>query len=255
MKDIKKTFSLGGFAKFSFGILSDHTLVLVTAISCMFTNASLFALQFSDIKNRKKLFLYAGDLVDLRARHSSYKNFIGLSLGLSDAHHIKHDVTKPFDLRDNSVDIFQSEDVFEHIEYDLLPSVLEEVFRVLKPGGFCRISVPDYRCDLLIARSIKDMDGNILFDPGGGGSYKNGKVIRGGHVWFPTIESVTHLVQCSSFSRSGRIKFLQYYDEEGNSIIHPTDYSICKVKRTPDFDKRVQNPRRVMSLVVDLYKK
>ena len=33
-------------------------------------------------------------------------------------YHIKHDVTKPIPLNNNTVDIVQSEDVMEHIEYN-----------------------------------------------------------------------------------------------------------------------------------------
>lgn len=226
---------------------------LTLFISCAILLATCaHALQFDDIKDRESIYLYAGDLA-VSFPHLR-KKFIGLSLQKSDHFHIQHDVTKPLDLEDNTVDVFQSEDVFEHIEYNALPSVLNEIYRVLKPGGICRISMPDYRCDLLIARSIKDKDGNIVFDPGGGGAYVQGKVINGGHLWFPKFESVKQLMENSAFTKFGSVEFLQYYDEEGNPVIRPTDYSICVVDRTPDFDPRVQNPRRPMSIVVDLRK-
>ncbi len=50
------------------------------------------------------------------------------------------------------------------------------------------------------------------------------------------------------------ISFLHYYDENGDGILHEIDYSIARVMRTPDHDKRVQNPRRPMSIVVDCRK-
>lgn len=77
------------------------------------------------------------------------KNFIGLSLTNSNNYHIKRDVTKPIELNDNTVDIYQSEDVFEHIEYLELNKVFNEIYRVLKPGGLFRLSMPDYKCDIL----------------------------------------------------------------------------------------------------------
>ena len=44
------------------------------------------------------------------------------------------------DLLDNSVDIYQSEDVFEHIEYKkLLTNVFNEIYRVLKPEWIIKI--------------------------------------------------------------------------------------------------------------------
>ncbi len=211
-------------------------------------------LTFNDIKNKNKLYLYAGAIPEQFRYIPIYNKFIGLSLLKGDTRQIQHDLTHPFDLPDNCVDVFQSEDVFEHIEYDSLPAVLNEIYRVLKPEGFCRISLPDYRCDYLIERSMKSEDGELLFDPGGGGHYINGKVCNGGHVWFPKIESMSALIKKTQFHTHGRVNFLQYYDEEGNPIVHPTDYSVCHVHRTPDFDQRVQNPRRPLSLVVDLYK-
>lgn len=211
----------------------------------------LEALSFEEIKSREYIYLYAGDVPET---HSNYKKFIGLSLTKDNQNHIKHDVTKLIPLEDNTVDIYQSEDVFEHIEYHKLPSVLDEIYRVLKVGGFCRISVPDYRCDVLYKRSHKNAAGKIFFDPNGGGRYVNGKVVDGGHLWFPVYESVKNLLSRTKFHTHGRIDFLQYYNERGKSIIKKTDYSECFVKRTPDFDIRVKSPRRVMSIVVDLFK-
>ena len=43
---------------------------------------------------------------------------------------------------------------------------------------------------------LKDDEGNLIFDAGGGGSYdtENKKVINGGHVWFPRYNSVKELM-------------------------------------------------------------
>jgi predicted SAM-dependent methyltransferase len=56
-------------------------------------------------------------------------------------------------LQDNCVESYQAEDVFEHIDYDKLPEVINEIYRVLKPGGYFRLSVPDYGSDVYIERS------------------------------------------------------------------------------------------------------
>ena len=101
---------------------------------------------FNDIKNKENIYLYAGDM---GVKTRLVKPFIGLSLSKLDEYHIKHDVTLPMNLNDNSVDIYQSEDVFEHIEYQKLICVFNEINRVLKVGGLFRLSVPDYRCDIL----------------------------------------------------------------------------------------------------------
>ncbi len=196
---------------------------------------------------RRRIFLYAGDVPE----DPRYEKYVGLSLSKSDLHHIHHDVTNALPLPDSCVDIYQSEDVFEHIDSGKLESVLTEIYRVLKPGGLFRLSMPDYRCDLLRERSLKDDRGNIVFDPGGGGEYIDQKVVKGGHVWFPTYEQVYGILKSTPFTE---VTFYHYYREDGTAITNAIDYSLGFVKRTPDNDERVQSPYRPMSIVVDCRK-
>jgi SAM-dependent methyltransferase len=179
--------------------------------------------------------------------------FTGLSLFRDDKFHIKHNITHQIELNDNTVDVVQSEDVFEHIEYQDLTKVLCDIYRVLKPGGYLRMSVPDYRCDVLYERSVKDDSGSILFDAGGGGRYDaiNNKVVDGGHVWFPRYETVKTLLNTTPFER---YTFYHYYNEWNEPITDDIDYSKGYVQRTPDHDDRVKYPKRPMSIVVDCFK-
>ena len=211
-------------------------------------------MKFEDIENDDNIYLYLGDMPK-ENRDYINKNFIGLSLTNNNTHHIQHDVTNPIPLKDNSVDIVQSEDVMEHIEYDMLKKSINEIYRVLKPGGLFRLSMPDYNCDILYKRSEKDSNGNIIFDQGGGGKYDrtNKKVILGGHVWFPVFSSVKSLLESTNFLND-KINYLHYYDNNNNSITNKIDYSKGYVHRTPDHDNRVKNPYRAMSIVVDCYK-
>lgn len=211
-------------------------------------------MKFEQIVNDTTVHLYLGDL-DMQRRTFTRKKFIGLSLTKNDDIHIQHDVTKPYELKDNSVDSVQSEDVMEHIEYDSLKGCINEIYRILKPGGLFRLSMPTYECDILYNRSKKDKEGNIVFDAGGGGSYDNvnKKVIRGGHVWFPTYHTVKQLLLSTNFDEN-KIDFLHYYDEEKRPVLKTIDYSLGYISRTPDNDSRVQNPRRPMSIVIDCYK-
>lgn len=206
-------------------------------------------LTFDDIRDWDKIFLYAGDI--LRKKEYDIDGIVGLSIRKADYRTIQHDICERYPLPDNRVDAYQAEDVFEHIAYDKLVGVINEIYRVLKPGAYFRLSVPDYGCDILRDRSTKDADGNIIFDREGGGVYEDGQVREGGHVWFPTYEKVLDLIQASDFKR---YEFYHYYDEKGESVTKEIDYSKGYVQRTPDHDKRVQNPYRAMSLVVDLYK-
>ena len=211
-------------------------------------------MKFYEINKEKPVYLYLGDLPGQRTIYTG-KKFIGISLSQDNTTHIKHDVTNPFDLDDNVVDIVQSEDVMEHIEYSKLTSSINEIYRILKPGGLFRLSLPSYECDVLYDRSLKDENGNIIFDSGGGGSYDyvNKKVVGGGHVWFPTYTSVKQLLLMTRFNED-HMNFLHYYDLGNKPVVKQIEYSLGFVARTPDNDKRVQNPRRPMSIVVDCFK-
>jgi SAM-dependent methyltransferase len=211
-------------------------------------------MKFEDIITDDNIYLYLGDM-DTQRRDYTNKNFIGLSINYSNKYHIHHDVTKSIPLNNNTVDIVQSEDVMEHIEYNELKKPINEIYRILKPGGLFRLSMPDYKCDILYNRSVKDSDGNIIFDQGGGGAYDiiNKKVIRGGHVWFPVFNSVKSLLELTDFSND-KINYLHYYDDNNNPVTNKIDYSKGFISRTPDNDNRVKNPYRPMSIVVDCYK-
>lgn len=222
--------------------------IIITSLALIYT--SVIPLTWDDLSSCNYIYLYAGDV----PKTGHYKHCIGLSLTQKNQNHINHDITNPMPLPDNCIDRYQSEDVFEHIEYEKLVAVINDIYRALKPGGLLRISMPDYRCDYLYNRAWKDENGHIFFDPGGGGKYRNGKVIKGGHLWFPTIEQVTQLLEQTKFHTHRHIEYLHYYDIGGKSITNPIDYSLGYISRTPDHDRRVQTPYRAMSIVVDLYK-
>ncbi|MBT8356901.1 MAG: methyltransferase domain-containing protein, partial [Deltaproteobacteria bacterium] len=159
--------------------------------------------------------LCAGDIPEKK----EYDGQIGLSLTRSDHRHIKHDICKPLPMPDNSVDSYQAEDVFEHIEYDKLLPIINEIYRVLKPNATFRLSVPDYGCDVLIDRSEKNTLGNIVFDPGG--EIPN----EPGHLWFPRIDKVKQLLEKSAFGKFGKIEYLHFYNMDGTFVVNKIDYS------------------------------
>lgn len=210
-------------------------------------NLTLNRVIFPDLIKRDKIYLYAGDV----PQRKEYNEYIGLSLTQWNKNHIKHNVLEKYPLDDNSVDRYQSEDVFEHINYEQLHLVINEIYRVLKKGGLFRLSLPDYKCDLLNERTQKNIKGELIFDSDGGGKFIDGKVLNGGHVWFPTYCKVKELLIKTNFRN---YTFLHYYDENGKGITNKIDYSKGFIMRTPDNDDRVRNPYRPMSLVVDCIK-
>jgi SAM-dependent methyltransferase len=163
-------------------------------------------------------------------------------------------VAEPLPIPDGSIDLFQSEDVFEHIELAKMVPIFNEIHRVLSPGALFRLSLPDYHLDLNVQRCQKGPTGEIVFDPGGGGQFVDGRVTGGGHVWFPTIEIVRGLFEESLFGARGIVKFLQYNNGDGTFKLDPVDYSLGYIQRTPDHDDRVSDRLRAISIVVDAFK-
>ena len=66
-------------------------------------------------------------------------------LDISDGAEIKHDLnsSKPIPVKDNSVDSIFCSHTLEHIEPERITPLLRDFYRILKPGGVCRIVVPD----------------------------------------------------------------------------------------------------------------
>jgi len=197
------------------------------------------------IRHQPQIHLYAGHVPD----RPEYQGKIGLSLTGADTRHLWHDMTRPFPIPDGRVDSFQSEDVFEHIDFAVLSSVIDEIYRILKPGGRFRLSLPDYGFDGYRERSEIDADGNIVFDPEGGGTREHP-----GHVWFPRIDSLQRLLETTRFHREGTIHYLHYTGMDGSFVTEPIDYRYGHIMRTPDFDERAMSPYRPLSLVADLIK-
>ena len=96
--------------------------------------------------------------------------------------------------------------------------------------------------------------GEIVFDPGGGGEFVDGRVIGGGHLWFPTIEIVRDLFNQSLFGAEGAVRFLQFNNGDGTFKLDSIDYSLGYIQRTPDHDARVADRPRPISIVVDARK-
>ena len=105
--------------------------------------------KFNFKKLDKELFLYHRNLNKTEFQYSDSR-FVGLCLGRRNhIREIQLNNDNLFPLPENRADAFQSQDVLEHTQVDKVVVVLHEIYRFLKPKGFCRISLPDYLSPLL----------------------------------------------------------------------------------------------------------
>lgn len=203
-------------------------------------------MSFEKLDLKKEITLYAGDICD--KEHLRNLNLYGLSINKADARHILADILDKYPLPDNSIASYQAEDVLEHIELEKLVDVINEIYRILKKGGLFRICLPDYFSPYLQIISMRNREGEILFDPTGGGAYGESGVSDGGHRWFPNIYNVRTLLEKTNFVN---YDFLCYYTEDGKLMKKNIDFSKGYISRIPKSD-RENGP--IYSIVVDCYK-
>jgi SAM-dependent methyltransferase len=211
---------------------------------------------------RKSPNLYLGSLEkDQIQRNSGY--FIGLSMEPKYFFEIYCDLRKaklPFD--SSSVNKVQAEDVLEHLPYEMLPSLLNEIYRVLKIDGIFRISVPDYMTPFLRRRCAYDFQGNLLIDVLTGSSLKlsldSGTPIAlhdtfgNSHLWFPNFTNLMRLIEATDFGKGSEVKLLHGYVSEFSSRVDEIPDTTMPVRRCPPLDQR--NSGNSVSLIVDLLK-
>ncbi|MBU1632427.1 MAG: methyltransferase domain-containing protein [Nanoarchaeota archaeon] len=78
-------------------------------------------------------------VLDYKSKHYNYNNnYIDVSF---DFNTLKNNNTLPFE--NNSVDLFYSSHVIEHLEDETVKRILKECYRTLKYGGGIRITCPD----------------------------------------------------------------------------------------------------------------
>lgn len=206
-------------------------------------------------------FIYFGNLLPDEPQYKSGL-FYGLALIPRFDKDILHDARCRMPFSDGSIAGFQAQDVFEHIPYDDLTSILDDIFRCLRSGGIFRLSVPDYNSPLLRRRSVYDCDGNILCDLAMGGHVSapiSGPVqVRfiasagEAHLWFPTYVNLMRLVLSSEIRKCASIKVHHAWFDERSYICEPFDQRTMPVGRVPPGDMRADG--KPISLVVDFIK-
>lgn len=204
--------------------------------------------------------LYFGNLYS-DERQFSDGSFLGLSLVPKFARDVLHNAYDAFPIPDQSVSKIQAQDVFEHLEFSRIPKILDEIYRVLRPGGVFRLSVPDYRSPLLIARSVYNEKGDVIADLMMGGSVRYDPSIRArkieflnngdAHLWFPMYEKLLDLISKSTIKNCD-VKFWHHYTADGGVVCDEFPDLGMPVKRAPPFDMRADG--KPISIVVDFGK-
>ena len=208
-----------------------------------------------------KIYLYHGNLFEYTEQ---YKNpfFYGLANKRESIRDFLILKDGKFPFPNESVDKFQSEDVFEHLELKLVIPTLNEIHRILKKEGFFRLSLPDYRSPLLLKRTIYNYKGEALGDAAMGACAYAGlnsdlkvKFISkkgDNHLWLPNYEKVKNLLNNSKFKGS-KITFHHFIKEDGSfSASEIPMMDIFKVQRVPPHDTR--SGGMPISIVVDIIK-
>jgi SAM-dependent methyltransferase len=206
-------------------------------------------------------YLYFGSL-GLHERQYQVPNFVGLALHPAHDREVAHDATAALPFADATIAKVQAQDVLEHLPLDRVPFVLDEIYRVLKPGGIFRLSVPDYRSPVMKRRSIYDARGRVTgdllmgatpyFDDTTGDARVRFSEDGHAHVWFPRYELITHLILKSDIRKSGEIKFYQCFLDDHTYLCEPVPENEMYVQRAAPHDKRAGGAP--ISIVADFTK-
>jgi SAM-dependent methyltransferase len=205
-------------------------------------------------------FVYFGNLFPHEPQYLSGR-FVGLALVPRFDRDIPHDARAALPFADDSVAGFQSQDVFEHVEKEMIPGIFDDIYRCLRPGALFRLSLPDYNSPLLRRRSAYDHQGNVLYDVAMGGTLKaemNGGIEAvlpsGGdaHLWFPTYAELLSLIIASNIRRCRKIAFHHHWLTPHEYVMRDFDQSLMPVSRTPPRDMRADG--KPISIVVDFVK-
>jgi len=205
-------------------------------------------------------YLYFGSLGP-HERQYQVANFTGLAIAPAHDRERAHDATGPLPFADNSIAKVQSQDVFEHLPFEKIPFVLDEIHRVLKPGGVFRLSVPDYRSPVHKRRSVYDFRGRVVgdllmgaepwFDAATGDARVRFREGGDSHLWFPRYELITHLILKSEIRKSD-IRFYQGFLDDHTFLAEPLPDDELHVQRALPHDRRAGGAP--ISLVVDFVK-
>ena len=163
-----------------------------------------------------------------------------------------YDPGKSLPLLNNTVSQILCEHVLEHVAVADIPGILAEWHRVLRPGGWARVAVPDYWHPRLFRNMIQGM--NL-----GQSDPENPR-----HITFTRHSLLKELTNASPFGVNGAIVFHEYWDRSvrpKQHVVKKIDYKQGFVKRSSYLKrKNAQNagkklkPTKQDSVIFDLIK-
>ena len=170
---------------------------------------------WDDVKIKKSIYLNLGANGECHPR-VGYENYIAVDINHSEGWAIKHDCRTGIPLPNGSVSRVHTEDFLEHVTAEEIKKIIYECFRILKPGGFMRIGVPDYN-NPKDKPYLKDCN-----DP------RNPL-----HITLTNYDLMNKIINETPFAHQ---KFYHYWVGD-EFVFEKIDYSKGMVKRTPDNDR------------------
>ncbi|MBF0271298.1 MAG: methyltransferase domain-containing protein [Magnetococcales bacterium] len=151
-------------------------------------------------------------------------------------YYLQHDATTPFPIPDNLFDHCYAEHFIEHLNRDQGLAFLQEVHRMLRPGGILRLSTPDLHANLELffhterpafAQSVAFLEGRVpAWHVRNRAFMVNQLFYFWGHQWIYDFEDLALLLEQAGFPaasierrafREGNIAEVEQLDQEARS--------------------------------------
>ena len=98
------------------------------------------------LKSNSKRPLFESPLLNIGCGRRYHEDWLNLDLETSDPSVICHDVNKGLPFKEGRFSAVYHSHILEHLEPIEGRKLIEECYRVLRPGGILRIAVPDLEC-------------------------------------------------------------------------------------------------------------